>query len=287
MHIILGATGHVGSAVVHALLAAGEDVIAVVHDAAHATSLARDGAEIAVGDIHDSDALREVLRLGRRAFLLNPPADVSTDTEIEEHRTADAIVRALDGSGLEKVVAASTYGAQPGERCGDLNILYDFEQALARQPIPATIQRASYYMSNWDALLPAARQGTLPTMIPADMALPMVAPEDLGRAAAEKLREPIERTGLRHVEGPELYSPRDVAQAFARALGRPVEPQEIPPAEWEGAYRKLGFSEAAAHSYARMTAASVDIGFAVDAAVERGPTTLQAYIDALVARRPA
>ncbi|MGZ2488243.1 hypothetical protein ACVITL_006828 [Rhizobium pisi] len=101
------------------------------------------GARTAVVDVRDSDNLRAVFRTGRRAFLLNPNANVSTDTDREEHDTVRSIVTALEASGLEKVVAASTYGAQPGERCGDLNILYDFEQALARVPIPATVQRAA------------------------------------------------------------------------------------------------------------------------------------------------
>jgi uncharacterized protein YbjT (DUF2867 family) len=64
--------------------------------------------------------------------------------------------RPLDGSGLEKIVAQSTYGAQPGEGKGDLNVLYDLEQALAAQPISVSVIRAAYYMSNWDAALKTA-----------------------------------------------------------------------------------------------------------------------------------
>ncbi len=55
--------------------------------------------------------------------------------------------------------------------------------------------------------------------------------------------------------------------------------------QWEQAYRKLGFSEAAAHSYARMTRISVDGGFEMPKSPERGQITLEAYIRALVARR--
>ena len=122
--------------------------------------------------------LRAVFRRGTRAFLLNPNAVVSADTDREERSTVRSIVAALEGSGLEKVVAASTYGAQPGGRCGDLNVLCDFEQALAAHPIPATIQRGAYYMSNWAGLLDAAKNGVLPTMLPADMKIPMVVPAD-------------------------------------------------------------------------------------------------------------
>jgi uncharacterized protein YbjT (DUF2867 family) len=284
MFIVMGASGHVGSNVAQALLEAGAPVTAILHDPAKAAAWQARGARTAIVDVHDSDALRTVLRTGRRAFLLNPPADVSTDTDREEHATVRSIVAAVDGSGLEKVVAASAMGAQPGERCGDLSILYDFEQALAAQPIPAVIQRGAYYFSNWDLQADEARGGTLTTMLPADLKIPMVAPDDLGRAAARRLREPSSDRGLHEVEGPERYAAQDVADAFAAALGIPVKLVVTPRDKWVEAYRKQGFSEAAARSYARMTAASIDGGFEFPTAPERGEITLRAYISALVKR---
>lgn len=281
MYVILGATGHVGAATAGALLGAGEQVTVVTRDAGKAEGWRARGAQAAVVDVADTDALRAVFRSGRRAFLLNPPAAPSTDTEVEEHRTLDAIMRALEGSGLESVVLESTYGAQPGERCGDLNVLYDFEQALAAQPIPATVLRAAYYMSNWDALLEAAKGGALPTPFPAELKLPMVAPADLGAAAARLLQAPPRAGAIHYVEGPRRYSANDVGAAFAVAFGHAVQVRSIPRDEWEESYRQLGFSPPAAASYVKMTAVTVDSVFEPDD-YERGSTTLEAYIGALV-----
>ncbi|RWC30893.1 NmrA family NAD(P)-binding protein [Mesorhizobium sp.] len=287
MFIVTGANGHVGSAVVSTLLITGHPVTAVLHSTNSIEKWRKRGAQTAVVDVRDTDKLHTVFKTGTRAFLLNPNADVSTDTDREEHATVRSIVAALEDSGLEKVVAASTYGAQPGERCGDLNILYDFEQALAAQPIPATIQRAAYYMSNWDDLVDAAKQGVLPTMLPADMKLPMVAPADLGKAAARHLLEPPHAQDVHYVEGPERYSPGDVANVFAAALDNPVRVEVIPRDQWIAAYKKLGFSAAAADSYARMTAVSIDSGFAMSEPFERGETILEEYVGALVAKSRA
>ena len=281
MYVILGATGHVGSAVADDLIRAGKSVTIVTRDEEKAVSWQSRGAEAAVLDVTDVDALRSVFKRGRRAFLLNPPAPPSTDTDEEEHRTFTSIVQALDGSGLEKVVVESTYGAQPGDRIGDLSVLFDFEQALARQSIPVTVLRAAYYMSNWDASLDTARQGTLPTMYPADLTIPMVAPSDLGAAAARLLQEDVARTGIHYVEGPVRYSSNDVAAAFAKALDKHVAVEVTPRDQWEEAYRKLGFSDAAAFAFARMMAASVDGSFEMPAEPERGRTTLDVYIAAL------
>ena len=284
MYIILGANGHVGSAAAEALLAAGEPVTAVLHSADQQQAWQARNARTAVVDVCDTDALRDVFRAGTRAFLLNPPADTGTDTEVEEHRTARCIVEALDGSGLEKVVVESTYGAQPGKRIGDLNILYDLEQALQRQPIPTTIQRAAYYMSNWDGMLEAAQGGTLPTLFAPDLQIPMVAPVDLGRAAARRLGEPADDGDIHYFEGPERYAPQDVADAFADALGHPVKVATAPRETWVDTFKSLGFSDAAAQSYAKMTEVSVDQGFMVPDDPERGTTSLRSYIADLVQR---
>lgn len=233
MHIILGGTGRVGSSVARALLKRGESVTVITRDADHAVDLKAAGARIVVADIRDSDGLRQVFRSGRRAFILNPPAAPSTDTDKEERTNLAAIVTALEGSGLEKLVLASTYGARPGEQCGDLTVLYEFEVALRKQSIPAAVNRGAYYMSNWGGMLDAIRaSGRLPSFLPADLSIPMVAPQDLGKAAANRLIGPIENTELKYVEGPQRYTPRDVANAFSETLAMPVEVEVIPRERW-------------------------------------------------------
>jgi uncharacterized protein YbjT (DUF2867 family) len=204
----------------------------------------------------------------------------------EERRTVATIVQALDGVNLQKVVVQSTYGAQPGEGLGDLGVLYEFEQGVRAAGLRTSVIRAAYYMSNWDAALDTARdEGVVQTFLPAGFALPMVAPADLGRVAARLLTEEADHAGVRYVEGPEPYSAEDVARAFAHALARDVRVAETPRAGWVDAFRALGFSPAAATSYARMTGATLD-NLARPASPERGPTTLTDYIAALVRQRP-
>jgi uncharacterized protein YbjT (DUF2867 family) len=282
MYIVLGATGHIGSAVAASLLRAGAAVTVVTRDAKKAASWRMRGAEAAVLDMTDVDALRDVFKRGRRAFLLNPPAPPDTDTDAQEHRTLAAIAHAVEGSGLEKIVLESTYGARHGDRLGDLSVLYDFERALLRQAIPVTVLRAAYYMSNWDPLLESARHGVLPSMYPADVAIPMVAPADVAVVAAGLLQESPERNGTHHVEGPARYTSVDVASAFEKTLGRDVKLEVTPREGWETAFRKLGFSVAAAAAYARMTAISVDGDIETPNNPERGTTTLSEYIDQMV-----
>lgn len=171
MHVVMGATGHVGSAVAEALLARGERVGVITHDAGHADSWRDTKAEIIEADVNDVPSLRAAFQRGRRAFLLNPPADITTDTDRVERSTVANILAALSDSGLEKIVAESTAGAQPGERIGDLNVLGELEEGLRSQSIPAAINRAPYYFSNWDEQLDTMREtGKLQTMSRRDCA---------------------------------------------------------------------------------------------------------------------
>ncbi len=282
MHIILGGTGKVGSAVARALLRRNEPVTVVTRHERSAAPLQQLGAEVAVADVLDVEQLREVFLRGKRAFLLNPSADPAGDTDAEERAKVNAIVEALQGTQLEKVVAASTYGARPGERCGDLTVLHEFEQKLKAQPIPVAINRGAYYMSNWASMLDLVRStGSLQSFFPEDLALPMVAPDDLGEAAASRMASALEDIELVHVEGPERYTPLDVAEAMGVVLGREVIVEVIPRENWMATFRSFGFSKAAAQSYACMTAAVLGQDGFHPTKPQKGSTTLIDYFRSL------
>ncbi|MCX5463177.1 NmrA family NAD(P)-binding protein [Alcaligenes parafaecalis] len=261
MHIIVGGTGQVGSAVAKTLLVQGQEVAVITREISKGAQLQAAGASVLAIDIRDVAALRAAFQTGKRAFLLNPSASPAGDMEAEERASIAAIAQALEGSGLEKVVATSTYGAHSGQHCGDLTVLHEFEQILKAQPIPCVINRGGYYMSNWTGagmIEAVCRTGKLPSFLPADLPIPMVAPRDLGIVAAQRMMEPLDNTKLQYVEGPQSYSAQDVANAYAEVLKTPVEVAVIPPDGWTSAYLQLGFSEVSAESFANMTRKLVD-----------------------------
>ncbi len=286
MHIILGGTGHVGSAVAEALLSRGEAVTVVARHRGKARSLEMRGAQIEAVEVRDAEALRRIYRQGQRLFMLNPPADPSTDTQAQERETVASMLRALADSGITKVVAESTFGARPGELMGDLNVLYEMEQGLERSGVPVSIIRAAYYMSNWESALASAKEeGILRAFFPADLKIPMVAPRDLGEVAARLLTEPVERTERVYVEGPVRYSPADVARAFSAALGREIRVETIPESGWIAAFKSLGFSERAATSYANMTRTVCEENFPPVGSTVHGAVSLDEHVREMVTAR--
>jgi uncharacterized protein YbjT (DUF2867 family) len=286
MHIILGATGHIGSVLIKLLAERGEQVTGVTHNRGNVKQIEAAGAKAAVVDVQDTNGLRALFKKGTRLYLLNPSGNFAADALAEEKQSISSILSALKDSPIEKIVAESTYGAQPGDQLGDLDVLYGMEQALAMIPRYVSILRGSYYMSNFDMDLGTARsEGKIYTLYPVDFKIAMVAPADIAHFAADLLLEAKENTGLHYITGPQDYTPREVANAFSKALGRPVEAVEVERRQWQEFLMKSGFSETSATSMANMTAATLEQGFEVGKAPKRGNITLGEYIDHLVKKQ--
>lgn len=281
MDVVLGATGHVGSKVTEHLLTRGEDVAVVTRSKGKAKAFAKAGAQIRVVDEYDVPELEKIFRDAENVFLLNPPGDVTKDSEAEEKKTLYSIIEAIKASSVRRVVAESTYGAQRGFGIGDLGVLYEMEEALSALPIELNVIRAAYYMSNWDMALETAREeGLVFSMFPENFLLPMVAPEDLGLVGAELLHS--ENYGeLRYVEGPKRYSAKDVANAFSQALKKDVRVEFITPDHWITSMTNRGFSQESAESYANMTKIVLNQDYDLPRDPVRGHVTLEEYIEKL------
>lgn len=272
MDVILGGTGHVGRAVAETVRAAGHDVTIVGR---HVRAEAGEGFKAVSLDVLDTMALRALFQTARRVFVLNPPAAVSGDTDVEEHRTVRSLLTALQGVRLEKLVVLSTYGAQPGAHCGDLGVLYELEQGVANLNMPVCIVRAAYYMTNWIGLLESVRAtGVMKTLLPSAQAFPMVAPEDVGHFAGQILLSEEGQGEIYHIEGPKTYTPDEVAEVLCDLLGRPVRAEAVPQDQWYATYLANGFSTEAARSYATMTGIFVHQCYEAPTGPWRGSTDL-------------
>jgi len=241
MFVITGITGKVGGRVGDILLKAGLPVRAVVRCAGKGASWKARGSEIAlVADAADVQSLAQAFAGATGVFLMNPPNYDSERGFPDIQRSAKATAEAIAKAKPAKIVFLSTIGAHVQE-FNLLNRLTLFEHMLANVGVPVAFLRAAWFMENaaWD--LAAARSGRIESYLhPLDRKIDMVSAKDIGRAAADLLRE--EWSGVRIIElsGPQKYSPRDEADAFAAALERDVKAVEVPRSEWEQRFRREG-----------------------------------------------
>ena len=241
MFAVTGITGQVGGVVARLLLAAGHDVRAVVRDAVKGEAWAKQGCEVALADVNDEHALQHAFEGAQGVFILLPPTFDPSPGFPEARKAIAALRAALAAARPSKVVVLSTIGAQATQP-SLLNQLQILEQELGTLPMPVAFLRAAWFIENaaWD-VAPARDCGIVPSFLqPLDKPVPMVATADIGRVAAELLRESWTGRRIVELEGPQRISPDMIAESFARLLGRDVSMTVVPRDTWEGLFHSQG-----------------------------------------------
>jgi NAD(P)H dehydrogenase (quinone) len=246
MFAVTGITGNVGGNVARNLLAAKQPVRGVARDVGKCAAWARRGCEIVAADINDAAALTAAFNGADGVFVLVPP-NFDPSADFREARAIAATLRtALDAARPRKVVYLSTIGAQATQQ----NLLTQhtiIERGLSDLPAPIAFLRPGWFMENssWD-VAPATTSGVIPSFLqPLDKPVPMVATADIGREAAELLRETWSGHTVVELEGPQRVTPKEIAATFARLLGRPVKMEAVPRATWESLFVSQGMKNPA------------------------------------------
>src|SRR5215217_3245164 len=113
MYVITGVTGHTGSVVAHALLAAKQPVRVVVRNAAKAEPWRAKGAEVAVADLDDQAALTRALTGATGVYaLLPPPAWTQTHLAADRAAKTASLAGAVRAARPGHVVVLSSVGAE-------------------------------------------------------------------------------------------------------------------------------------------------------------------------------
>jgi len=243
MFAVMGVTGQVGRAVANALIDRGRDVRVIVRSESKAGQWTAHGAEFAVAAIENPEAMVEALAGAEGAFVMLPPIFDPSPGFPEAKAMIAALRAALTRATPSKVVVLSTIDAaalQPNL----LNQLGLMEAAFADLPMPVAFLRAAWFMENAAADEAAARDTGVVTsyLQPLDKAFPMVATDDVGRAAAELLLENWRGHRVVEVEGPARVSPNDLAAAFSKALERTVSIKVAQRDGWEATFRAQGMT---------------------------------------------
>ena len=240
MFAITGITGKVGAAVARSLLSDDQSVRAILRDRSKGAAWAQLGCDIAVADISDTAALAAAFEGMAGVFVVLPPVFDPAPGFPEAAGFINSLRAALARAKPTKVVALSTIGADAPQP-NLLNVLGRMEEALGSLPMPVTFLRAAWFMENaaWD--IASAKKGLIQSYLqPLDRPVPMVSADDVGRAAAELLKERWEGKRVVELEGAQRVSPNALAAAFANVLGTPVRAEAVPRDRWESIFRTQG-----------------------------------------------
>jgi uncharacterized protein YbjT (DUF2867 family) len=237
VYVVTGATGHTGSVVADALLAAGKKVRVIGRDAKRLERFTHKGAEAFVADATDAAAITNAFSGAEAAYLMIPPY---------EARVGDSLVSAVKKNALKHAVVLSSYGADKPDRTGPVVGLHNFEKKLEGVAgLNALYLRAGYFMEN---LLPQIwvinSLGFMAGPVRADLPLPMIATRDVGAVAAEALLKlNFEGKKSRELQGPRDVTYTEAARVTGGAIGKPsLAYQQLPAAQLRPAFQQMGMS---------------------------------------------
>jgi len=258
MYAVAGVTGHTGGVVAETLQAEGQPLRVIVRDEKKVASWKDRGAEVAVAAVDDEAALTRALSGTKGAYVLLPPDAVTTDFFGSRARMIDAIARAAVNARLPHLVLLSSIGAHLPKGHGPIGALYQAERRFETLGIGTTFVRASYFLENYGAGLPAAKNdGVLPSFLPANLTHAVVTTPDIGRTAAQALLDGPRGRRVVELSGPADVTPADVAAALTELLARAVNVAEAPLDAVVPTFMSFGMSQQMAELYREMYASFI------------------------------
>lgn len=221
IYLVIGATGHVGGELVTQLLDQGQQVRALVRDAARAQRLPA-STGIAVGDLDDADSLATAARGVDGVFYMQVaplPAQ------------AQYMVQAAKTAGVSKIVLLSSLGTVlwPLPMIGARIAARD--EVFRQSGLDVTYLRANGLMSNALGWVPSIRDEgrVLDATDPGRQGV--VDPYDVARIGALALTQDGHAGHGYILNGPQALTAREQVETLAEVLGRPIEFVPLTPGE--------------------------------------------------------
>jgi uncharacterized protein YbjT (DUF2867 family) len=223
MILVTGATGTVGREVVRELRAAGEPVRALVRNPDKAAELAKQGAELARGDLGDVPSLDAAMKGVTRLFLL------SSGDERQVALQGYAI-QAARRAGLAQVVKLSVVGAAPDSPINLLRWHAATERELESSGLGFTLLRPGFFMQNLLGNAQSIKAQGVFYGAQGEGRSAMIDTRDISQAAAAVLRKPGPHLGKAYLlTGGEAHSLGEVAGQLGQLLGKPVKYVDVGP----------------------------------------------------------
>lgn len=284
--VVLGATGNVGTALVHRLLAKGHHVTAVARPSTRLDALTQAGATAAASNLQDVAFLTGVLRGADAAFLLVPAPDAAAPDPLGLYnQLGELIAQAVREAGLKQAVQLSSIGADQPAGTGPIVGLHHQEARLrAIEGLSVAYLRPAYFMENLLANVGMIQHlGIIGSATRPDLQFPMVATQDIAAKAAELLDAgDFDNQSVHYLLGPRNYSQQEATTAIGQAIGRPQLPYV--PFSYEDAKQGMlgaGMSERMADLYNELTRSMNEGKVTLNeerTATRTTPTTLEEFV---------
>ena len=225
MYVVIGATGKTGSAAVDELLARGQKVRAVTHNAEHSKALKEKGAEPFVGSVVDADAMTKALSDAEAVYILIPPNfNPPGGLRAYQNDVANTLATAVERAGVRYAVLLSSLGAEHNEGTGPVKGLHDLEQRFNNlKDVNVLALRPTFFMENTLGSIPLIeKMGINGGVVKPDLPVAMIASHDVGVYAARRMiARDFSGKSFQDLLGPRDITWNEVTRIIGEAIGQP------------------------------------------------------------------
>jgi len=233
MHLIVGASGQLGSRVAQRLLDAGEPVRAVTRHPQRLEALATRGAEVIQGDLLERDWMPAALNGARSVVLaahgLVPPSRKNHPDAVDGTGTRHLLDQA-SRNGVERVVHVSVAGGK-GPETSFMKVKRQTEGHLRASGLPHTILRPTVFMENHALVLmgePLRDTGSVTLFGRGATPLNWISAGDVADRVVEALGDMDAPDATLEIGGPQVLSRLEVLAILEEALGRSAKRRHAP-----------------------------------------------------------
>ena len=261
MNIVLtGSLGHISKPLAAGLIAKGHSITVISSKKEKQNEIEALGAKAAIGSIEDAEFLTATFTGADIAYLMEPPFnffDHTIDMENDWLHIAKNYKRAVQQSGVTRLVHLSSIGAHTDKGVGMLATHHAIENILNELPVTVSIKtmRPVGFYYNMFAFIPAIQNaGVIIQNYGGDEKEPWVSPADIAEVIIEEMEAQFKERTVRYIASDEI-SPNEVAVILGTAIGKPdLKWQTIPDDQFLTNLLNVGFNPQAARGLTEMNA---------------------------------
>ncbi|RWW98812.1 SDR family oxidoreductase [Flavobacterium cerinum] len=261
--VLTGSLGNIGKPLTTELVQKGHSVTVISSNKERASVIEALGAKALIGNIFDTDFLSEVFHGTDIVYLMETmeAAGDMFDKEIDFIATISQIglnyKKAVQRSGVKKVIHLSSIGAHTDKNIGILLFHHNVEKTLRELPEDVSIKfirPVGFYINMFSFIPTITSKGSIISNYGGDKKEPWVSPLDIADAIAQEIEIPFEGRTVRYVASDEV-SPNEIATALGQAIGKPnLNWQVIPDGQLLENWLNIGFNAQVAHGFVELQA---------------------------------
>jgi uncharacterized protein YbjT (DUF2867 family) len=214
--IVTGSLGNIGKPLTTELVKRGHAVTVVSSNPERKKEIEALGAVAVIGSIEDVDFLTSVFKGADVVHTMIPPGASGT-------KVGNALVKAIDQSGVKRVLYVSSYGAQLDKGTGLILGHHQIENGLdgLKNLESLTLLRATYIYYNLYAFTGTIKStGMMAANYGDNDLVVLVSPEDIAMTAVEELESKDKGRKVVYAASDERTC-SEIASAIGKAIGKP------------------------------------------------------------------